>query len=115
MLTTFAQELGWEMPADAAECLLTGIYTDTGGFIHRNTSQYSFEQAALLVAKGADNQLIAEKVFKSNSFEFQKDLGTLLSRMTMYTDVNFCSMYGYEEAAGKDLKTVLVSMLNSIE
>ena len=24
-------------------------------------------------------------------------------------------MYGYEEAAGKDLKTVLVSMLNSIE
>lgn len=92
MLTDFIQGVDWEVTPEAATCLLTGIYTDTAGYIHRNVTQRTFEASAFLVSQGADNAMIAESVFKSNSFEFQKTLGTLLSRMCMYGDVNFCSM-----------------------
>lgn len=51
ILTDIARELGWVVTPEAATALLLGIYTDTGGFIHRNSNQRAFETAAFLMGK----------------------------------------------------------------
>lgn len=43
-----------------ATCLLTGIFTDTGGFKHANTSARALETAAALMKKGARIEKIAQ-------------------------------------------------------
>jgi bifunctional oligoribonuclease and PAP phosphatase NrnA len=45
---------------DIATCLLTGIFTDTGGFKHANTSAEVLEVSSELVRKGARIDRIAE-------------------------------------------------------
>jgi phosphoesterase RecJ-like protein len=48
-----------EIDKDIATCLLTGIFTDTGGFKHANTSSRALETAAQLLKKGARIDRIA--------------------------------------------------------
>jgi bifunctional oligoribonuclease and PAP phosphatase NrnA len=48
---------------EVATCLLTGIFTDTGGFKHSNTSAGAFEVAAELLKKGARIDRIAHETF----------------------------------------------------
>lgn len=38
-----------------------------------------------------------------------------MGRMKMFGDTIFCSMYGYEESSGKELKSALISSMNSIK
>lgn len=49
ILTEMALTLNWTLSARAATALLMGIYTDTGGFIHRNTDVRSFRAATELM------------------------------------------------------------------
>lgn len=48
---------------DIATCLLTGIFTDTGGFKHSNTSSRVYEVAADLLKKGARIDKISQETF----------------------------------------------------
>ncbi len=48
-----------EIDQGVATCLLTGIFTDTGGFKHANTSAQALETAAKLLKKGARIDRIA--------------------------------------------------------
>ncbi|MBX4186765.1 MAG: bifunctional oligoribonuclease/PAP phosphatase NrnA [Candidatus Doudnabacteria bacterium] len=48
-----------EITKEIATCLLTGIFTDTGGFKHANTSAEALEVAAHLLKKGARIDKIA--------------------------------------------------------
>lgn len=48
-----------QITKDIATCLLTGIFTDTGGFKHANTSAEALEVAAHLLKKGARIDKIA--------------------------------------------------------
>lgn len=48
---------------DIATCLLTGIFTDTGGFQHSNTSAEVYEVAAELLKKGARIDRISQETF----------------------------------------------------
>lgn len=50
----FLQYHGIPIDADVATCLLTGIITDSGGFLHANTSARTMLASAALVQKGAD-------------------------------------------------------------
>lgn len=50
---------------DIATCLLTGIFTDTGGFQHSNTSAKVFDVAADLLKRGARIDRIATETFGS--------------------------------------------------
>jgi len=45
------KELDVDINKDIASCLLTGIFTDTGGFQHNNTDQRSLEAAAEFMKK----------------------------------------------------------------
>jgi phosphoesterase RecJ-like protein len=48
-----------QITKEIATCLLTGIFTDTGGFKHANTSAEALEVAAQLLKKGARIDKIA--------------------------------------------------------
>jgi phosphoesterase RecJ-like protein len=55
----FLQYLKKPITKDIATCLLTGIFTDTGGFKHANTTAKVLETAAELMKKGARIDKIA--------------------------------------------------------
>jgi bifunctional oligoribonuclease and PAP phosphatase NrnA len=50
---------------DIATALLTGIFTDTGGFQHSNTSPEVYEVAAQLLKRGARIDSISKETFRS--------------------------------------------------
>lgn len=56
-----------ELPMDrhAATCLLTGIYTDTGSFMHSNTTPEALTIASRLLARGANLRSISKEIFNT--------------------------------------------------
>jgi bifunctional oligoribonuclease and PAP phosphatase NrnA len=59
----FLQSAEVEINKDMATALLTGIFSDTGGFKHSNTSAEVFEVAAQLLKKGARIDKISSYTF----------------------------------------------------
>jgi bifunctional oligoribonuclease and PAP phosphatase NrnA len=57
------------LPVDrnTATCFLTGIYTDTGSFMHSNTDSATLNIAARLLAKGADLRTISKDIFNTTA------------------------------------------------
>ncbi len=60
-------ELGTEIDSKIADCLYTGISTDTGCFRYASTTAHSYRVAAKLIELGADNGLINRKMFETKS------------------------------------------------
>lgn len=48
-----------------ADCLLTGIYTDTGGFLYSSTIPATFTKTSQLLRLGADREKVVENSFRS--------------------------------------------------
>jgi bifunctional oligoribonuclease and PAP phosphatase NrnA len=80
---------GLEIEKDIAECLLTGIVADTGGFSHISTSPETLKAASFLLSKGASLPKITNSVLSSKSI-FQKGssgiFGKVLSRIKVVPD-----------------------------
>ena len=73
----FLVKLGMEKPAGYAQTALTGIYTDTGGFIFGNRNFYQvFEVVPKLIADGADVEKLATNINKisEKGLEILKEL-----------------------------------------
>ncbi len=54
----------WPLSQAAATCLLTGIITDTGCFMHANTTASALKAAANLMLKGAPINKIINRTFR---------------------------------------------------
>ncbi len=63
---------------EIADCLYTGIMTDTGSFRYRGTSSNTHRVIAELIDRGAQNSLIHEKVYDSNTPMRLKMMGFVL-------------------------------------
>jgi len=72
-----------------ATCLLTGITTDTGSFRHSNTTPKALTVAAQLVAAGAKQQEIIERLFKTKTLAMLKLWGRILSNLQDNTQYGF--------------------------
>lgn len=72
-----------------ATCLLTGLITDTGSFQHASTTPKSLTVAAQLVAAGARQQEIIERVFKTKSLAMLKLWGRILSNLQENHELGF--------------------------
>jgi phosphoesterase RecJ-like protein len=74
---------------EIADCLLTGIVADTGGFSHISTSPETLKSVSYLLSKGASLSKIANCVLSSRSV-FQKEssqvFGKVLSRIKVIPD-----------------------------
>jgi len=76
-----ARELRWPMDGDIATCLLTGIYTDTGGLLHSNTTARVYRAVAHLLREGARRQEIVQAVFRMARVSTLKLWGRVLEKI----------------------------------
>lgn len=67
-----------KISSEIADCLYTGIMTDTGSFRFSGTSSETHRIIADLIDKGAKNSLIHELVFDTNSLSRLKMMGYIL-------------------------------------
>ena len=81
MLFELFMEMGIKINKDIAQCLLTGIFTDTGGFQHANVSPKTLEAAAELMKKGPRINKITQNIFNSKSIPAIKIWGRALTRI----------------------------------
>ncbi len=71
---------------DIAECLYTGIMTDTGGFRFRSTSADTHRIVANLIEKGADPAKISSLTWDTNTISRLKLLALVLGRIEVVKD-----------------------------
>lgn len=60
--------LNWKIDITIAECIYTGILTDTGGLKYSNVEPHTFEIARNLLQEGIDINMITRKVFEVMSY-----------------------------------------------
>lgn len=63
---------------DVAQCIYTGLVTDTGSFRYDNTSSTTIRVAAELLDHGAVPSIIYDKIFDQNRYERLKLMGYFL-------------------------------------
>ena len=71
---------------DIADCLYTGIMTDTGGFRFRSTSATTHRIVANLIEKGADPAMITSNTWDTNTVSRLHLLSLILSRIEVVKD-----------------------------
>lgn len=68
---------------EIANCLYTGIMTDTGSFKFRSTTSKTHKVVSSLIEKGADNTAIHNKIYDTNSPSRLQLLGVALNNMVI--------------------------------
>jgi phosphoesterase RecJ-like protein len=83
MVYHFAVALGMQkhITTQAAECLYTGIITDTGNFRFSGTTPVTHTVAGSLLQKGVEPHIIASRVYDNNSVNRLGLLGRTLEKM----------------------------------
>lgn len=71
---------------DVAQCLYTGIMTDTGGFRFRSTSAVTHRIVANLIEKGADPATITSNTWDTNTVSRLYLLSLILGRIEVVKD-----------------------------
>jgi phosphoesterase RecJ-like protein len=78
--------LDLQIDRHTATCLLTGIYTDTGSFMHSNTSSEIMRIAARLLAKGANLRGISKDIFKTTKISTMRLWGRVMKNTYQTSD-----------------------------
>ena len=105
---------------DIATALLTTIMTDTGAFMHTNTTAAVLKLSAELMEHGADKPLITEEIFANKRFAAITILGLALSKAKVENDGRYCYTYVDQamlDACGADGEDTeeIVQHLRSVE
>lgn len=80
------ENLNIKITPDIATALLLGLYTDTGSFMHQNTTPEAYAAAAKLVRAGGNVAKIAKRVFHNNEFRTFKLWGRVLKNLHLTDD-----------------------------
>jgi len=83
IVVEIADIAGWKITPEVATCLLTGVYTDTGGLLHSNTSVQVYRAVARLLRAGAQQQVIVNSVFRTAKLSTLKLWGRLLEKISI--------------------------------
>ena len=78
---------------DIADCLYTGIMTDTGGFRFRSTSADTHRIVANLIEKGADPSMITSNTWDTNTVSRLHLLSLILGRIELVKDGKVAILY----------------------
>jgi phosphoesterase RecJ-like protein len=95
------REMNVQIDRDLATCLLTTIMTDTGGFMHSNTTPEVLELSAELMRAGADKEQITEEIFANKRVAATRLLGRIINEMRFENDGRYCYSY-VDDAMLKD-------------
>ena len=77
-----------EITLEAAQCIYTGMMTDTGGFTYNSNDPEIYTIIKLLLEKGVDKDDIYRKVFNTYSEKRLRLLGYCLNKMEILNDCN---------------------------
>jgi phosphoesterase RecJ-like protein len=105
--------LGARVTPEIATCLLTTIMTDTGGFMHSNTTADVLRLSADLIAAGADKEQITNEIFANKRFAAVRLLGMALGRARLDIDGRYCwsvvdeAMLAEAGADGEDTEEII--------
>ncbi|MBI1812255.1 bifunctional oligoribonuclease/PAP phosphatase NrnA [Candidatus Peregrinibacteria bacterium] len=83
IIVALASALARPLTSDIATCLLTGVYTDTGGLLHSNTSANVYRTVAHLLRAGARRQEVITAVFRSAKLSTLQLWGRVLEKITL--------------------------------
>jgi len=113
------EKLDIKITKDIANCLLTGIFTDTGGFQHSNTDAQTLQAAAELMKKGPRVDKIARNIFNSRNVSAIKLWGKALTRIQKDKNtgmaISYLSKKDLEECGAKQEDIAgLVSIINTV-
>lgn len=94
MVFHLAQALGWDeyINKESADCLYTGIMTDTGNFRFSSTTPTTHRAVARLMEKGVLSHQIASSVYDTNSRNRLKLLSRCLERMEVFPEYHSAIM-----------------------
>jgi phosphoesterase RecJ-like protein len=86
---------GLRVPIDSriATCILATIMTDTGGFMHSNTTPEALELSAELMRLGADKEQITEEIFLRKRVAATKLLARIVEAMRFEHGGRYCYSY----------------------
>jgi phosphoesterase RecJ-like protein len=87
------REMKVEIDPKIATCILTTIMTDTGGFMHSNTTPETLELTAELMRAGADKEQITEEIFGNKRVAATRLLGRIIDEMHFAHDGKYCYSY----------------------
>jgi phosphoesterase RecJ-like protein len=105
---------------EIATALLTTIMTDTGGFMHSNTTPSVLRESAQLIELGADKELITTEIFANKRFAAIRLIGSALASARLEENGRFCwsvvdeAMLAACSADGEDTEEI-VQHLRSVE
>jgi bifunctional oligoribonuclease and PAP phosphatase NrnA len=110
---------GLGIPVDRriATCILATVMTDTGGFMHSNTTPAALELAAELMRLGADKEEITEEIFLRKRVAATRLLGRIIDVMRFEHDGRYCysyvddAMLAQTGADGEDTEDVVNTLL----
>lgn len=83
VVTLFAEAAGWAMSPDAATCLLTGMFTDTGGLLHSNVTPAVYRTVARLMRAGGRRQEVVTAVFRTAKLSTLRLWGRVLEKISL--------------------------------
>jgi len=83
-------ELGMEIDKKTADCLYTGISTDTGCFRYASVTSETYRIAADLMDKGADNGRINRAMFETKSKTYARLEKAAIEGMRFYCEDKVC-------------------------
>jgi bifunctional oligoribonuclease and PAP phosphatase NrnA len=98
---------------DIATCLLTTIMTDTGGFVHSNTTADVLQTSAELMDLGADKNEITEKIFANKRFAATRIVGAAMASARLENEGKYCwsivddAMLAEYGADGEDTEEII--------
>ncbi len=78
--------IGLPVSGRIAECIYTGLATDTGGFRYSNTSAGSMRLAAEIMESGVDTALLNTRIFESESKAKVLAEAAMMSALQFYAD-----------------------------
>lgn len=81
ILVDFFEETNTPITNDIATCLLTGIFTDTGSFVHDSTTPEIMKVASSLMKRGARLSHIAHETYQKKDLPGLRIWGKALSRV----------------------------------
>lgn len=87
------REMNVEIDAKIATCILTTIMTDTGGFMHSNTTPEVLDLSAELMRAGADKEQITDAIFANKRVGATRLLGRIVDAMLFAHDGRYCYSY----------------------
>ncbi len=83
IIVMFADRAGFALDPEAATALLTGVYTDTGGLLHSNTTSQVYRTIARLLRSGARQHAVVKHVFRTAKPSTLRLWGRVLENITV--------------------------------